>query len=45
MALCEALYAEPADRRGPEQWGTLLGLSAPTLARRFDEEVGMPSSQ
>jgi AraC-like DNA-binding protein len=45
VALCEALYAEPADQRGPEQWGTRLGLSARTLARRFGDEVGMPLSQ
>jgi AraC-like DNA-binding protein len=45
MALCEALYAEPADPRGPEQWGAQLGLSARTLTRRFNEEVGMPLSQ
>lgn len=45
VALCEALYAEPADPRGPEQWGAQLGLSARTLTRRFNEEVGMPLSQ
>lgn len=45
MALCEALYAEPADPRGPEQWGAQLGLSARTLTRRFNEEVGIPLSQ
>lgn len=44
-ALCEALYAEPADRRGPAQWGAKLGLSARTLTRRFNDEVGMPLSQ
>lgn len=43
--LCEALYAEPDDQRGPKQWGTALGLSARTLARRFNDEVGMPLSQ
>jgi AraC-like DNA-binding protein len=45
MALCEALYAEPADPRGPEQWAAQLGLSPRTLTRRFNEEVGMPLSQ
>jgi AraC-like DNA-binding protein len=45
VTLCEALYANPADERGPEQWGTTLGLSARTLTRRFNEEVGMPLSQ
>jgi AraC-like DNA-binding protein len=44
-SLCEALYADPADQRGPAQWGTTLGLSARTLTRRFNEEVGMPLSQ
>jgi AraC-like DNA-binding protein len=45
VALCEALYADPADQRGPEQWGATLGLSARTLARRFNDEVGMPLNQ
>jgi AraC-like DNA-binding protein len=45
MALCEALYADPADQRGPDRWGAQIGLSARTLARRFNEEVGMPLSQ
>jgi AraC-like DNA-binding protein len=45
VMLCEALYAEPADQRGPEEWGADLGLSARTLTRRFNDEVGMPLSQ
>lgn len=45
VALCEALYADPADRRGPAQWGATLGLSLRTLARRFNEEIGMTLSQ
>lgn len=45
VALCETLYADPADQRGPEQWGAEVGLSARTLARRFNEEVGMPLGQ
>jgi AraC-like DNA-binding protein len=40
-ALCEALYADPADPRGPEEWGRKLGMSERTLARRFEAEVGM----
>ncbi|KFA90173.1 AraC family transcriptional regulator [Archangium violaceum] len=40
-ALCEALYADPADPRGPEAWGRELGMSERTLARRFEAEVGM----
>jgi AraC-like DNA-binding protein len=39
--LCEALYADPADPRGPEAWGRALGMSERTLARRFEAEVGM----
>ena len=39
--LCEALYADPADPRGPEAWGRELGMSERTLARRFEVEVGM----
>nr|WP_255616608.1 helix-turn-helix transcriptional regulator [Microvirga puerhi] len=40
-ALCEALYADPADSRGPEAWGRELGMSERTLARRFEAELGM----
>jgi AraC-like DNA-binding protein len=39
--LCEALYADPADPRGPEAWGRELGMSERTLARRFEAEMGM----
>jgi AraC-like DNA-binding protein len=39
--LCEALYADPADPRGPEAWGRELGMSERTLARRFEAEIGM----
>ena len=39
--LCEALYADPADPRGPEAWGRELGMSERTLARRFEAELGM----
>ena len=39
--LCEALYGDPADARGPEQWGQELGMSGRTLARRFETELGM----
>lgn len=41
LELCEALYADPSDPRRVEEWGTILGMSGRTLARRFDEEVGM----
>jgi AraC-like DNA-binding protein len=40
-ALCETLYADPADPRGPEAWGRELGMSERTLARRFEAELGM----
>jgi len=39
--VCGALYADPADPRSPEQWGREIGMSARTLARRFEEEVGV----
>jgi AraC-like DNA-binding protein len=39
--LCETLYADPADPRGPEVWGRELGMSGRTLARRFEAELGM----
>jgi len=39
--LCEALYADPADPRGPQAWGRELGMSERTLARRFEAEMGM----
>ncbi|MDN3564381.1 AraC family transcriptional regulator, partial [Paeniroseomonas aquatica] len=39
--LCETLYADPTDERGPEDWGRELGMSGRTLARRFEGELGM----
>jgi AraC-like DNA-binding protein len=41
VALCEALYANPADERGPAAWGRALAMSERTLARRFEAELGM----
>jgi AraC-like DNA-binding protein len=41
MALCEAIYSDPADPRGPEAWGKTLGMSERTLARRFLADTGM----
>src|SRR5437763_1570551 len=41
LTLCEALYADPSHPRGIEDWGATLGMPGRTLARRFDEEVGM----
>ncbi|MBA1154600.1 AraC family transcriptional regulator [Microvirga mediterraneensis] len=41
MALCEALYADPTDPRGPRMWGAELGMSERTLARRVEAELGM----
>lgn len=40
-ALCETLYADPADPRGAEAWGRDLGMSQRTLSRRFEAELGM----
>jgi AraC-like DNA-binding protein len=39
--LCDALYGDPADLRGLVQWGKTLGMSARTLSRHFEDEVGM----
>jgi AraC-like DNA-binding protein len=41
LALCENLYADPADVRHNEYWGHELGMSPRTLTRRFESEVGM----
>ncbi|CAL8480789.1 helix-turn-helix transcriptional regulator [Caballeronia sp. S22] len=41
IPLCEALYADPADPRGPEDWGKILGMSERTLARRFLADTGI----
>jgi AraC-like DNA-binding protein len=41
ITMCEALYADPADPRGPEEWGRELGMSARTLSRRCEAELGM----
>ena len=38
--LCEALYADPADTRSAEEWARELGMSARTLTRRFEAELG-----
>jgi AraC-like DNA-binding protein len=39
--LCEAIYTDPADARGPDEWGHELGMSGRTLARRFEAELGI----
>jgi len=41
LKLCEALYNNPADPRGPDEWGTELGMSGRTLTRRFLAETGL----
>lgn len=41
LGLCETLYANPADPRGPDEWGRELGMSGRTLARRFEAEIGL----
>ncbi|WP_454743495.1 AraC family transcriptional regulator [Cupriavidus necator] len=39
--MCEALYANPADTRGVDDWSLELGTSSRTLGRRFEKEVGI----
>lgn len=39
--LCEALYNQPADPRGTDDWGRELGMSSRTLARKFFAETGL----
>lgn len=38
---CQALYDQPADARGVDDWARQLGASARTLARQFERETGM----
>lgn len=38
---CQALYDQPGDARGVEEWARQLGASARTLARQFERETGM----
>lgn len=40
LALCEALYLDPADERTAEDWAKELGMSSRTLTRRFEAELG-----
>jgi AraC-like DNA-binding protein len=40
-ALCEALYANPADTCGLKTWGERIGMSERSLARHFEVEVGV----
>lgn len=39
--VCEALYANPADSRSSDDWARELAISARTLTRRFEDEMGM----
>lgn len=41
LALCEALYRDPADERDAGQWAKHLGMSSRTLTRRFEAELGL----
>lgn len=41
LALCETLYADPANPRPAEKWGREIGMSPRTLTRHFEREVGM----
>jgi AraC-like DNA-binding protein/mannose-6-phosphate isomerase-like protein (cupin superfamily) len=39
--VCSALLADPADSRGLDDWAASSGASARTLARLFEQEVGL----
>ena len=39
--LCAPLLANPADRRTLEEWSEVTGASARTLARLFEQDLGM----
>ncbi|HUH58994.1 MAG TPA: helix-turn-helix transcriptional regulator [Candidimonas sp.] len=39
--ICESLYANPADRRSLDDWGKEVGASGRTVARRFEQDVGI----
>ncbi|WP_094538846.1 AraC family transcriptional regulator [Brucella grignonensis] len=41
MKLCEELYLNPSDRRGPEELADTIKVSPRTLARRFEANLGM----
>lgn len=40
LALCEALYLDPSDERTAADWAKDVGMSARTLTRRFEAELG-----
>lgn len=42
LPIADALTSDPADARGPDEWGRELGASGRTLSRRFLADVGMP---
>ncbi|MCP4319093.1 MAG: helix-turn-helix transcriptional regulator [Hyphomicrobiales bacterium] len=41
QGLCAALLADPSDRRTLDDWSQIAGASARTLARLFDNDLGM----
>ena len=41
IELCESLYADPADPLDAPAWAARLAMSARTLSRRFEAELGM----
>ena len=41
LALCEAIYLDPSDERNAQGWAKELGMSARTLTRRFEAELGL----
>lgn len=41
LRVCEQFYAHPADERDLDAWGLEFGLSARTLSRKFERELGL----
>jgi len=39
--ISESLYANPADSRSLDEWGKEVGASGRTVARRFEQDVGI----
>ncbi len=39
--IAEALLADPADDRGPQEWGPVLGISGRTITRLFRATTGL----
>lgn len=41
QTICSQLQLDPADNRGLEQWGQLVGASSRTLTRQFQQQTGI----